>query len=161
MRSDLIFSPEPEPMPTVTEMPDLGPAGDLSSSIAGIVTLVILALGALAWRRLSTWLPAVVADVKATKMQTTNSHKTNLRDDITATADALNSVASSVEHIKSSMEEMKDSMSKLDRRQSEVHEDLRETRKDLRFTTEYLRDVDKRLINHVDDERKSGGDTDG
>lgn len=148
-------------MPTVTQMPDLGPAADLSASIAGIVTLVILALGTLAWRRLSTWIPQVVADVKMTKVQTTNSHDTNLRDDITATAEALNSVASSVEHIKNSVEEMKNSMARLDTRQTEVHSDLRETRKDLRFATEYVRDVDKRLNDHVDEKRKDGGDTNG
>ena len=147
-------------MPTITQMPDLGPAADLSASIAGIVTLVILALGTLAWRRLSTWIPQVVADVKMTKVQTTNSHDTNLRDDITATAEALNSVASSVEQIKQSVNEMKQSMTRLDTRQTEVHEDIRETRKDLRFATEYVRDVDKRLIEHVD-ESKNGGDTNG
>jgi uncharacterized protein YoxC len=161
MRFDLVFSPEPEPMPSPTELPDFGPAADLSASIAGIVTLVILALGTLAWRRLSTWIPQVVADVKMTKVQTTNSHDTNLRDDITATADALNSVASSVEQIKDSVEEMKHSMERLDTRQTEVHTDLRETRKDLRFATEYVRDVDKRLIGHIDDERRQGGGTDG
>lgn len=147
-------------MPTITQMPDLGPAADLSASIAGIVTLVILTLGALAWRRLSTWIPQVVADVKMTKVQTTNSHETNLRDDITATADALNSVASSVEQIKNSVDEMKQSMKRLDTRQTEVHEDIRETRKDLRFATEYVRDVDKRLIEHID-EPKAGGGTNG
>lgn len=147
-------------MPTITQMPDLGPAADLSASIAGIVTLVILALGTLAWRRLSTWIPQVVADVKMTKVQTTNSHDTNLRDDITATADALNSVAASVEQIKNSVEDMKSGMERLDIRQSEVHTDIRETRKDLRFATEYVRDVDKRLNEHVDESRK-GGDTNG
>lgn len=148
-------------MPTITQMPDLGPAADLSASIAGIVTLVILTLGALAWRRLSTWIPQVVADVKMTKVQTTNSHSTNLRDDITETAKALDSVASSVEQIKNSVEDMKNSMERLDTRQTEVHTDIRETRRDLRFATEYVRDVDKRLIEHIDEERKSGGDTNG
>jgi peptidoglycan hydrolase CwlO-like protein len=159
MRFDLVFSPEPEPMPTVTQMPNLGPAADLSASIAGIVTIVILALGTLAWRRLSTWIPQVVADVKMTKVQTTNSHSTNLRDDITDTAKALESVAASVEHIKNSVEEMKDGMQRLDTRQTEVHEDIRETRRDLRFATEYVRDVDKRLIEHVDEAKR--GDTNG
>ena len=157
----LVYSPEPEPMPTVTQMPDLGPAADLSASIAGIVTLVILALGTLAWRRVSTWLTTVVADVKATKIQTTNSHTTNLRDDITATIKGMGDIAKSVKDIKSSMDEMKQGMEKLDNRQSEVHEDLRETRKDIRFATEYVRDVDKRLIEHLDDDRKNGGSTNG
>lgn len=160
MRFDLVYSPEPEPMPSSTPLPDLGPAADLSASIAGIVTLVILALGTLAWRRLSTWIPQVVADVKMTKVQTTNSHSTNLRDDITATAEALEAVATSVEHIKNSVEEMKTGMQRLDTRQSEVHEDIRETRRDLRFSTEYVRDVDKRLIEHIDESKKGGG-TDG
>jgi len=148
-------------MPTVTQMPDLGPAADLSASIAGIVTLVILALGTLAWRRLSTWIPQVVADVKMTKVQTTNSHKTNLRDDITDTAKAVESVASSVDQIKTVVEEMQKSMVRLDTRQTEVHTDIRETRRDLRFATEYVRDVDKRLVEHIDETRREGGDTNG
>jgi len=157
MRFDLVFSPEPEPMPTTTAIPDLGQAADLTASLGGIAAVVILALGTLAWRRLSTWIPQVVADVKMTKVQTTNSHSTNLRDDITATADALESVATSVEQIKSSLEEMKTGMERLDTRQSEVHTDIRETRRDLRFATEYVRDVDKRLSRHIEEPREGGG----
>lgn len=147
-------------MPSSTAIPDLGQAADLTASLGGIAAVVILALGTLAWRRLSTWIPQVVADVKMTKVQTTNSHDTNLRDDITATAEALNSVASSVEQIKTTMKEMKDGMERLDTRQADVHTDIRETRRDLRFATEYVRDVDKRLNEHMDESRK-GGDTNG
>jgi hypothetical protein len=140
-------------MPTFTEMPDLGPAADLSGAIAGIATLVILTLGTLAWRRISTWIGEVVADVKATKIQTTNSHNTNLRDDLTSVVNTITDVACTMEDVKSSME-------KLEFRQQAMHEDLRETRKDARFATEYTRDVDKRLISHIDESKvndRSGG----
>lgn len=147
-------------MPTMTQMPDLGPAADLSAAIAGIVTLVILALGSLAWRRIASFVTEVTADVKATKadvritkVQTTNSHETNLRDDLTEAINKIDSLVGSVKTVESTVE-------KLDSRQGEMHQDLRETRKDLRFATEYVRDVDKRFIEHLDEERKKGGSND-
>ncbi len=136
-------------MPTMTQLPDLGPAGDLSASIAGIVTLVILALGALAWRRLGSVFAEMRTDVRATKIQTVNSHETNLRDDLTEAITKIDSLATSVGEMKSGME-------RLDTRQTAMHEDLRETRKDLRFATEYTRDVDKRVIRL--EARGKGGD---
>jgi peptidoglycan hydrolase CwlO-like protein len=148
MRFDSTFTPEPSPMPT--EMPDLGPAVDVGGSIAGIVTLIIVTLGTLAWRRLSAWVTEMKTDVKITKVQTTNSHETNLRDDLT---DAI----SKIESMATSVSEMGESLKSLDNRQAEMHGDLRETRKDLRFTTEYVRDVDKRLNQHLDESRKKGG----
>lgn len=148
-------------MPTITQMPDLGPAADLSASIAGIVTLVILALGALAWRRLgavfaemSTDVKATKADVKITKVQTTNSHETNLRDDLTE-------VINKIDTLTTSFKTVEETMGKLDDRQATMHEDIRDTRRDVRFATEYVRDVDKRLIQHVDEGRKEGGGTNG
>jgi uncharacterized protein YoxC len=147
----IVSSPEPEPMPTITQMPDLAPAADLSGAIAGIATLVILALGGLAWRKVSSLLAEMTTDVKATKIQTTNSHKTNLRDDLT---DAVNTISD----VACAMEDVKESMKKMEDRQQAMHEDLRETRKDVRFATEYTRDVDKRLISHIDESSdKNGG----
>lgn len=151
-------------MPTITQIPDLGPAGDLSASIAGIVTLVILALGALAWRRLGALfaemstdvkttkadVKATKADVKITKVQTTNSHETNLRDDLTEVINKIDSLTTSFKTVE-------ETMGKLDDRQATMHEDIRDTRRDVRFATEYVRDVDKRFIRHMDDERREGG----
>lgn len=135
-------------MPTITQMPDLAPAADLSGAIAGIATLVILALGGLAWRKVSALLAEMTTDVKATKIQTTNSHNTNLRDDLT---DAVNTISD----VACAMEDLKDSMKKVEDRQQAMHEDLRETRKDVRFATEYTRDVDKRLNGHIS--KSNGG----
>lgn len=137
-------------MPTSTAIPDLGPAADLTASLGGIAAVVILALGTLAWRRLSHWLAEVGGDVKTTKVQTTNSHDTNLRDDITEVITKMDALTSTVGGIKTNLV-------KVEERQGEMHADLRETRKDLRFATEYVRDVDKRFIEHVDDERRTGG----
>ena len=131
-----------------TDMPDLGPAVDVGGSIAGIVTLIIAGLGALAWRRLSGWVTEMRTDVQVTKVQTTNSHETNMRDDITKALTKIESMATSVT-------DMGQSLKSLDSRQAEMHSDLRETRRDLRFTTEYVRDVDKRLNQHLDESRKN------
>lgn len=133
-------------MPTMTQLPDLGPAADLSASIAGIVTLVILALGALAWRRLgavfaemSTDVKATKADAKEAKTQTANSHETNLRDDLTLAIQKIDEVAKT--------------QGSMAAQQSAMHEDLRDTRRDVRFNIEYTRDVDKRLAQHLDSGR--------
>lgn len=146
MQFDIVYTPEPEPMPTVTQLPDLGPAADLSASIAGIVTLVILALGALAWRRLGAVFAEMSTDVKATKedakeakAQTTNSHETNLRDDLTLAIQKIDEVAKT--------------QGAMAAQQSAMHEDLRDTRRDVRFNIEYTRDVDKRLGQHLDTNR--------
>ena len=144
MRFDIVYTPEPEPMPTVTQLPDLGPAADLSASIAGIVTLVILALGALAWRRLGTLFAEMSTDVKETKTQTTNSHKTNLREDLTLAIQKIDEVAKT--------------QVTMSAQQSAMHEDLRDTRRDVRFNIEYTRDVDKRLMEH---ERMRGNKEEG
>jgi uncharacterized protein YoxC len=157
MQVDLVFTPEPEPMPTITQMPDLAPAADLSGAIAGIATLVILALGGLAWRKVSSLLAemttdmkATKIDVRATKIQTTNSHDTNLRDDLTEAITKIDNLANVVLDVKTGL-------TRLDNRQTEMHQDLRETRRDLRFTTEYVRAVDERFIKHTDAEGKTGG----
>lgn len=137
-------------MPTTTQLPDLGPAADLSASIAGIVTLVILALGALAWRRLGAVFAEMRTDVKATKIQTTNSHDTNLRDDLSLAITEVQGLSRAMKRVESKQGDMQ-------AEQQAMHEDLRETRRDLRFTTEYVRDVDKRFISHVDESRKKDG----
>lgn len=140
-------------MPTMSPMPDISEVSDYAAPIATLLGAILLFVAGLAWRKANVWFAEVIADVKATKVQTTNSHETNLRDDLTEAVTAINAVASSVDEMKTHMGDMKDSMERLDSRQTEVHEDLRETRKDLRFATEYVRDVDKRLTTHIDDGR--------
>lgn len=140
-------------MPTNSPLPDISQVTDFSTAISGIVGTVLLLVVGLVWVKTRRWFEEVILDVRATKKQTVNSHTTNLRDDITEALTKIDTLTTSVGDVANDMGEMKASMSRLDSRQTEVHEDLRETRKDLRFATEYVRDVDKRLIQHVDGSR--------
>lgn len=124
---------------------------DLSLAISGIISAVLLVIAGLAWRKASAWFAEVTADVKATKIQTTNSHDTNLRDDLTLAITEVQALAKTMNRVEGAQERMQT-------QQNAMHEDLRETRKDVRFATEYVRDVDKRLIQHLDD-RKDGGNS--
>lgn len=144
----LLISPQPEP--SVTPVPDVSQVSDFSAAISGLVGSALLFIAGLAWVKARRWLGQIIEDVSATKVQTTNSHKTNMRDDITGLGDSLQALSRT-------LEETNASLSKLDVRQTEMHADIRETRKDLRFTTEYVRDVDKRFIAHQDDDKKAGG----
>jgi len=144
-------------MPTMSPVPNISEVSDFSSGISGIVGTVLLVIAGLAWMKAKAWFAEVITDVKATKVQTTNSHDTNLRDDITEALTKIDTLTTSVGEVVSGMEtlnakqeEVHEDLGRLDKRQTEVHEDLRETRKDLRFATGYVRDVDKRLIDHVD-----------
>jgi hypothetical protein len=111
------------------QMPsEVGQLSDLSAAIAGITTLAILALGTLAWRRVATWLTDAGADLKATRSQTTNGHKTNLRDDVTAIGDDLATLTKNV---------------------GSIIGEIRELRDDVRFVLRYTRTVDERLIRHL------------
>lgn len=150
---DLVFAPEPEP--TVSPIPEI-PAEitDFSAAISGIVGAVLLVIAGLAWRKASQWFAEVTADVKATKIQTSNSHDTNLRDDLTLAITEVQGLSRAMKRVESKQGDMQTE-------QQAMHEDLRETRRDLRFTTEYVRDVDKRFISHVDDERKKDGGNNG
>jgi flagellin-like hook-associated protein FlgL len=127
-------------------MPDVSQVTDISSALSGIIGAVLLFVAGLAWLKAKAWFAEVITDVKATKVQTTNSHDTNMRDDITEALTKIDTLTTSVGDVVNGME-------RLNARQTEVHEDLRETRKDLRFATGYVRDVDKRLIEHVDKTR--------
>lgn len=142
MGFNIFFTPEPQPMPSMSPIPDINEVGDFSSGISGIVATVLLVIAGVAWVKAKAWFAEVITDVKATKVQTTNSHDTNLRDDITQ-------ALTKIDTLTTSMDEVVSGMGRLNTRQTEVHEDLRETRKDLRFATEYVRDVDKRLIEHT------------
>lgn len=135
-------------------MPDIGQVSDFSSAISGIVGAVLLVIAGLVYKQARGWFAEVIADVKVTKKQTTNSHKTNLRDDITDVSNTVNTVATAMEDLKASMEDLKT-------RQGEVHTDIRETRRDMRFATEYVRDVDKRLNAHIDEHRNDEGGNHG
>lgn len=126
-----VFTSTPRPEPSVTPMPDLTGVTDFSTAISGAVGTVLLIVVGVAWLKARAWFSEVTADVKATKVQTTNSHETNMRDDITQALDTLDSLAVTVGNI--------------DARHSAMHEDLRETRKDVRFAIQYTRDVDKRV----------------
>jgi TolA-binding protein len=146
---DLVFTPEPEP--TMSPLPEIpAEVTDFSAAISGIVGAVLLVIAGLAWRKASAWFAEVTADVKATKIQTSNSHDTNLRDDLTLAITEVQGLSRAMKRVESKQGDMQTE-------QQQMHEDLRETRRDLRFTTEYVRDVDKRFISHVDDERKKDG----
>lgn len=127
---------------------------DLSAAISGLVGAVLLVIAGLAWRKASAWFAEVTADVKATKIQTSNSHDTNLRDDLTLAITEVQGLSRAMKRVESKQGDMQSE-------QQAMHEDLRETRRDLRFTTEYVRDVDKRFIQHIDDERKNDGGNNG
>lgn len=150
MQLSLIFTPEPEP--TVSPLPDIPTeVTDLSAAISGLVGAVLLVLAGLAWRKANAWFAEVLADMKATKadvnvtkVQTTNSHDTNLRDDLTLAITEVQGLARAMKRVENKQEQMQS-------QQSAMYDDLRETRKDVRFTTEYVRDVDKRLIQHTDE----------
>lgn len=131
-----------EPQPTMSPVPDINEVSDFSTAISGLVGTVLLVIAGVAWLKAKAWFAEVITDVRATKVQTTNSHDTNLRDDITEALTKIDTLTTSVG-------KMTTSVTRLDTRQTEMHEDLRETRKDLRFATEYVRDVDKRLIEHT------------
>lgn len=129
-------------MPTMSPLPDIGQVTDFSAAISGIVGAVLLVVAGLAWRKASSWLGEVIAeaqaiksDAKAIKSQTVNSHKTNLRDDLTQVLEKIDAVAD---------------------QQKAMHEDLRDTRRDVRFNIEYTRDVDKRLHEHVRETKEEG-----
>lgn len=122
-------------MPTMSPLPDIGQVTDFSAAISGIVGAVLLVVAGLAWRKASSWLAEVTSDAKAIKSQTVNSHKTNLRDDLTQVLEKIDAVSA---------------------QQTAMHEDLRDTRRDVRFNIEYTRDVDKRLHEHVRDTKEEG-----
>lgn len=144
-----IFS-TPEPQPSVSPVPDISQVSDYAAAIATIISAVLLFIAGLAWRKANAWFAEVIADVKATKVQTTNSHDTNLRDDLTL-------AITEVQGLSRTMKRVEDKQGDMQAEQQAMHEDLRETRRDLRFTTEYVRDVDKRFNVHVDEERKKDG----
>lgn len=146
----IVFTPEPQPTmtPIVTEIPT--EVTNFSAAISGIVGAVLLVIAGLAWRKASAWFAEVTADVKATKVQTTNSHETNMRDDLTLAITEVQGLTRAMQRVETTQEQMQS-------QQQTMHEDLRETRKDVRFTTEYVRDVDKRLIGHLDESRKTNG----
>lgn len=157
---DLVFTLEPEP--TMSPIPEIpAEVTDLSAAISGLVGAVLLVLAGLAWRKANAWFAEVLADmkatkadVKATKVQTTNSHDTNLRDDLTLAITEVQGLVRAVKRVEDKQERMQT-------QQSAMYEDLRETRKDVRFTTEYVRDVDKRFIEHTDEQRKNDGGNHG
>lgn len=125
----------------MTPMPDFARMTDfpyLSASLSGIFGAVMLVIAGLLWRRAVSWLQQIMADVKVTRDQTTNSHRTNLRDDITQIALAVDKVARAQEATAKKCDEIAEY-------QRAAHEDVRELRRDVRFATEYARDVDKRL----------------
>lgn len=144
----------PEPKPSVSPVPDISQVSDYATPIATILTAVLLFIAGLAWRKANAFFAEVIADVKATKVQTTNSHDTNLRDDLTL-------AITEVQGLSRAMKRVEEKQTRMQTQQSAMHEDLRETRKDVRFTTEYVRDVDKRFIQHVDDSHKKDGGNDG
>jgi hypothetical protein len=148
MGFNIIFALEPQP--TMSPVPDINEVSDFSAAISGLVGAVLLVIAGVAWIKAKAWFAEVITDVRATKVQTTNSHDTNLRDDITEALTKIDTLTTSVDAVVTGMK-------RLDARQVEVHEDLRETRKDLRFATEYVRDVDKRLIQHTN-KREGGSD---
>lgn len=133
-------------MPSISPVPNINEVSDFSSGISGIVATVLLVIAGVAWVKAKAWFAEVITDVKATKVQTTNSHDTNLRDDITEALTKIDTLTTSVGEVVSGMKRSNE-------RLTEVHEDLRETRKDVRFATGYVRDVDKRLIEHMDKTR--------
>lgn len=125
--------------------PEVGQVSELSAAIAGIATLVILALGAVAWRRVGAWAEKAAADLRVTRTQTTNGHKTNLRDDVTC-------IQGKVDEMVAEQRKTNEAVAALAERWAASHEDVRELRKDVRFAmeyardaTEYARDVDKRV----------------
>jgi hypothetical protein len=148
----LVFTPEPQP--SVSPVPDISQVSDYAAPIATIFGAVLLFIAGLAWRKANAWFTEVIADVKATKVQTTNSHDTNLRDDLTLAITEVQGLSRAMQRVEETQENML-------AQQSQMHEDLRETRKDVRFTTEYVRDVDKRFIQHMDDEYKKDGGNNG
>lgn len=135
MQFYIVSTSEPEPMPTVSPLPDIGQVTDFSTAISGIVGTVLLLVIGLAWLKARSWIAEIILDVKATKSQTVNSHKTNLRDDLTSVIEKIDGLAA---------------------QQSAMHEDLRDTRRDVRFNIEYTRDVDKRLHEHTRDTKEEG-----
>lgn len=144
----------PEPQPSVTPVPDISQVSDYAAALATIISAILLFIAGLAWRKANAWFAEVIADVKATKVQTTNSHDTNLRDDLTLAITEVQGLSRAMKRVESKQGDMQEE-------QQAMHDDLRETRRDLRFTTEYVRDVDKRLIRHVDDEHKKDGGNNG
>lgn len=144
----IVFTPEPQP--SVSAVPDISQVSDYAAAIATLFSAVLLFIAGLAWRKANAWFAEVIADVKATKVQTSNSHDTNLRDDITLAITEVQGLGRAMKRVESKQGDMQTE-------QQAMHEDLRETRRDLRFTTEYVRDVDKRFIAHVDEERKNNG----
>lgn len=151
-------------MPTIAEIPSLGSLAQVSASIAGILTVVIVALGTLAWRRINVWIVQMAADVKTTKadvqttkVQTTNSHQTNMRDDLTLAITEVQGLGRAIKRMETKQTKMEEQQAAMQTQQQAIHEDVRDARRDVRFTTEYVRDVDKRLIQHVDESGKDGG----
>ena len=122
---------QPAPVPA-----EVSQISDLSAAIAGIATLVILALGAVAWRRVVIWSEQAISDLRITRTQTTNGHKTNLRDDVSAIGKALTALSGQL---------------------GTVISEIREIRNDVRFAIQYTRDVDERLIEHVTESKKEEG----
>lgn len=152
MLGAIVFTPEPQP--SVSPVPDISQVSDYAAALATIISAILLFIAGLAWRKANAWFTEVIADVKATKVQTTNSHDTNLRDDLTLAITEVQGLSRAMKRVESKQGDMQDE-------QQAMHDDLRETRRDLRFTTEYVRDVDKRFIQHIDDERKNDGGNNG
>ncbi len=111
-------------MPSMSPVPDIGQVSDFSTAISGLVGTVLLVIAGVAWIKAKAWFTEVITDVKATKVQTTNSHETNMRDDLTEAIDLAKALVQDV---------------------GEMKEDLRDVRKDVRFAIEYTREVDKRV----------------
>lgn len=148
MQLHIAFNPEPEPMPSMSPLPDIGQVTDFSTAISGIVGTVLLVVVGLAWMKARRWVEEVILDVKATKAQTVNSHKTNLRDDLTLAIAKIDEVATEVKGVKETQSSMETQQTAMSAQQGVMYEDLRDTRRDVRFNIEYTRDVDKRLIEH-------------
>lgn len=146
----MFFVLVPEPQPSVSPVPDISQVSDYAAAIATIISAALLFIAGLAWKKANSWFAEVIADVKATKLQTTNSHDTNLRDDLTLAITEVQGLSRAMKRVESRQEQM-------GTQQGAMYDDLRETRKDVRFTTEYVRDVDKRLIQHVDESQSNGG----
>lgn len=130
----VIPTPMPSRAPGVAQMPDLP---DLSASLSGIFGAVLLVIAGLAWRRAVNWFSQIMVDVKVAKEQTTNSHGTNLRDDITC-------IDNKVDDLSEESRKTNEAVRFLAESQRMAHEDIRELRRDFRMAIEYVRDVDKR-----------------
>lgn len=140
----MTIAPEPTvspvPVPDVSQMTDFP---YMSASLSGIFGAVLLVIAGLAWRRSVNWLQKIMADVHVTREQATNSHGTNLRDDITC-------IDTKVDELAKQIRETNNAVYSIAQSQKLAQEDVRELRRDIRFAMEYTRDVDKRVANRTD-----------